>query len=106
MKLMQNQTADGSSSWVSAIPDAYNGIMNIYVAGNLGGGTLTIESLSPDGASVVPLSGGVFSSPEMKPVALGSTTLRATLVGATAPNVSVWIEPESVSLRKEIRSRT
>jgi len=105
MQLLSNQTVDGSSDWVPAIPDAYNGLINIYVAGDLGGGTVTIETLAPDGVTAIPLDGGEFTAATMRVQSAASAVLRATLSGATGADVSVWIEPESVDLRRIVRER-
>lgn len=105
MQLLDSQSSNGSSPWFHAVPDAYNGLLNIYVAGDFGEGVVKIEALAPDGATVIPLGGGEFTVPEMRVFSAASTVLRATVVGATDPSISVWVEVESVGLRRIIRER-
>lgn len=102
MQLLDNQTADGSSPWVAAISD---GLINVYVTGNLGSGTLTLEALAPDGTTAVPITDGSFTTAGVKVIQAASLALRATLSDATSPDVSVWVEGANVELRSTIRGR-
>ena len=105
MQLFENQIIDGSSAWTPAVPDAYNGLINIYVVGDLGGGTLRLEALAPDGLTAVPVSEGSFTGAGVKTISAASFTARVTLTGATAADVSVWLEVESVMLRALVWKR-
>jgi len=100
--IFENQTSDSLSTWNVIISEGY---INLYVVGDLGGGTLTIEALAPDGFSVVPVDGGAVTAAGMFLLEAASFAGRATLSGATAPDVSVYIEVENVELRKAVWGR-
>jgi len=99
--LFENQTADGSSAWAPIIS---TGLVNLYVSGDLGGGTLTIEALDP-GSNIVVVDGGVITTAGMHLIEAGSFKGRAVLTGSAAANVNAYIEVENVKTRLAVRLR-
>lgn len=103
IQLFNAQASNGSSAWASIIGD---GLINIYISGTMGGGTVTLEALAPDGSTYVACAGGAFTSAGLHVINAASFTGRVTLSGATSPSISVWIEPEATAERSTIRART
>lgn len=93
MQLFDGQTADGSSADFRYVGDNANGILNLYISGALGGGTLTLEARLPDGSGYVPVE--AFTATGMHMVRAASFVGRVTLSGATTPSVSAWIEGDT-----------
>jgi hypothetical protein len=80
-----NLTADGSTTAIQ-----FQGDGTIIVRGNLGGGTLSVES-SPKGVGdYVVEEDGTFTATGQKNIRIGPSDVRFTLAGATAPNVDVY----------------
>ena len=100
--LFENQTVDGSSAW---FPIISAGDINLYVSGDLGGGTLTIEALDPGGNTVL-VDGGTITATGLYLIEAGSFKGRATLAGSTGADVNVYIEVENVATRMSVRLRT
>lgn len=90
MNLLTNQAADGSSA-VALL----HGRANLYVVGTFGGGTLALEALAPDGVTYVPVNGVNLSAAGAFLIDRPPVAVRVTLSGATAADVSVWLEPET-----------
>lgn len=101
MLIVQTQIADGSTQEVIHIGSRQNGQLNIYVAGNLGGGTLTMEAKAPDNTfvPVQTLTVGMVS------LDLGPLAYRLTLAGATTPSFSAWAEDDSEYTQDLVRAR-
>ena len=87
--LFEGQTSDASSD---AITLTQPGDKFIIVEGNLGGGTLNIE-IANEGGDFVPMDGGDFTTVGARILFFipKSARIRATLTGATAPNLNVEI---------------
>lgn len=85
-KLFHGQAADGTSAPV--VID-HGRPFNVIVQGDLGGGTLTVEAVTPDGA--VPLEGGDFTAEGMRVIDADNFTLQVTLASSTNPDLNVWI---------------
>lgn len=100
MELLKNQAADGSSVTFAHFGGA-SGLLNLYVAGDLGGGTLTVEAEVPDESVFVPVA--EVTEPGMHVVSAAPFVGRITLAGATAPDVSVWVEAESDKATARVR---
>lgn len=100
MELFKNQTADGSSEAFAHFGGA-SGLHNLYVAGTLGGGTLTVEAETPDESGWVPVA--EITEPGLHVISAAPFVCRVTLAGATAPDVSVWVEAESAKVTARVR---
>lgn len=78
--------ADGQS--VGA--DFQGGIATFFATGTFGGATVTLQTLSPDGATWLPVFAGItaaglanFSAPAGK--------LRVAVTGSTTPSLQAWV---------------
>lgn len=93
MQVFTDQAADGSSEEFKH----YDGrrFINVWVSGDLGGGTIQIESQTPDGSAFIPLNGGDITEARMFTIEAAPFVGRLTLAGATAPNVNAWVEEDS-----------
>jgi len=100
MQVLDTLTADGSSDAFKHFGGA-SGLMNLYVAGNLGGGTLTLEAETPDESAYVPVA--EITDPGMHVVSAAPFVGRVTLTGGTSPSLSVWVEAEAASLSQRVR---
>jgi len=100
MELFKNQAADGSSATFAHFGGA-SGLLNFYVAGDLGGGTLTVEAEVPDESGFVPVA--EVTEPGLHVVSAAPFVGRVTLAGATTPDVSVWAEAESAKVTARVR---
>lgn len=100
--IFENNTLNISSPWLPVISQ---GTINLYVSGDLGGGILTMEALSPDGVSIVPVNGGIITAPGLFLLEAGSFAVRGTLTGSALADISVYIEVESVVTRMAVRRR-
>lgn len=101
MQIVSAQAADGSTQDVEHLGSRQNGMLNVYVSGNLGGGTLTLEAKTP-GGTYVPyqtLAVGLVS------LDLAPLVYRLTLTGATTPNFSAWAEDDSEFTQDTVRTR-
>ncbi len=104
MKVFDNQGADGNSAiFYPDVPNSITGKGLIYVSGNLGGGTITVEAELPDESAFVDVPGiaditatGAYSFD------LGPFVGRLVLTGATTPAVDAWVEFDGESLRNLI----
>ena len=87
--LFENQTADGSSDPVVLTQP---GDKFIIVEGNFGAGTLNIE-IANEGGAFVKMDGGDFTEDGARIMFIipKSAKIRATLTGATAPDLNVEI---------------
>ena len=94
----EGRTTNGASGWHALIA----GITNIYVYGDLGGGTLTLQALAPDDATAVDVEELAIG---LNTVDAASFVARVNLSGATDPNFSVIAERENVDLAKAVRVR-
>ncbi len=91
-KVFDNQTADGNSTTFKHLGSSR--VLNVYVAGSLGGGTVVVEAQTPDEAEWVPLAGGEIIEPGMHAVFAAPFVGRLSLSGATAASVDAWIETD------------
>ena len=88
-QVFTNQAADGHSD---AAPTR-GGIMELVVAGNLGGGTVQLEAYYPEVGEWVPVDGGTWTTAAVKVLDLGQRPcdLRYSLTGSTAASVKGFI---------------
>lgn len=99
MKVFSNQATDGSSE-----PFEYRGAgydMNVHVAGEMGGGTVAIEALCPDGSTWVPM-GDAIDAAGLYVLRAAPIRGRLTLSGATGADVSAWVEFDDNATRDRI----
>lgn len=87
--LFENQTSDASSD---AVVLTQSGDKYLIASGTFGGGVLNIE-ISNEGGDFVPIDGGDFIEPGARIMFSipKSAKIRATLSGATSPNIDVEI---------------
>lgn len=104
MNLFTNQAADGQSAAVMLKNPLSNRSM-LYVAGNFGGGTVTLETLAPDKVSWVPVEGVSLTAPGAVPLELTTSVVRLSLTGATTASVSGWIEDDSDATFQAVSAR-
>lgn len=102
MKVLDTLAADGSGADFSHLGFQMYGHMNLYVAGDLGGGTLTLEAKLPDGSGYVAVQ---TVNVGMTPIELSPAKCRLTLAGSTTPNVSAWAEFDSTYTQNQARGR-
>lgn len=87
-KVFDGQNADGNS----LVVDHGGGEVEIIVANNLGGGTVTAYAEFGAGNGYVPLDNGEWTEPLVKILrTVRPCKIRLTLSGATAPDVDAWI---------------
>jgi hypothetical protein len=98
MKLLDNQQTNGASSEYRH-PGK---MLNIYVAGNLGGGTVTVEAQLPDKSGWLPISGGVLESPGLHVLNAAPLTVRVSLSGADSPDLNVWAESDDTTTYRRV----
>jgi len=84
--LFSNQTTSAAGGAVS-FTDFDS---TLIVSGNFGGGTFTLEGLSPDG-SWVEIEGAQSTAPSIKSVSLSPMQIRAKLTGATNANLNAYL---------------
>jgi hypothetical protein len=101
MRLLNNQTENGASGEYRH-PGK---MLNIYVAGNLGGGTVTVEAQLPDKSGWLPISGGVLESPGLHLLNAAPLTVRVSLSGAASPDLNVWAESDDITTYKRVFQR-
>lgn len=99
-------TDDRSSLFKHFGEDGDHNYMNVYVAGNLGGGTITVEAQTPDGLSWVPVAGGEITVPGMHVIDAGPFIGSLNLVGATGASVNAWVESDSQAARDRVADAT
>lgn len=98
MKVFDNVVADGASA---AFPN-HEGKGNLYVSGNLGGGTITVEAKAPGEATWVPVEGVSITAAGMFVIDTAPAVFRLSLAGATTPAVNAWFESASSSVASRI----
>jgi hypothetical protein len=103
MQILSNLAADGASADFGYSGYTTRGHMNIYVAGSLGGGTLTLEAKLPDGTGYVPVQS--FTAAGMFVVEAAPAVLRLSLSGSMTPSVSAWVESDSGHTRGSLEGR-
>lgn len=101
MQIVSAQAANGSTPDFEYLGSRQNGKLNIYVTGDLGGGTLTLEAKAPNGVyvAVQTLTVGAVS------LDYAPAVFRLTLTGATAPSFSAYAEDDSEYTQDLIRGR-
>lgn len=67
-------------------------MMNIYVSGDFGGGTLTLEAISPNNVTFVPVKSITINGAGMYSLQAFPFRARVTLAGATNPLLSVYVQ--------------
>ncbi|UYF99327.1 hypothetical protein [Halomonas sp. GD1P12] len=101
MRLFSNQAENGTSGDYQH-PGK---LLNIYVAGNLGGGTLAVEAQLPDKSGWLPIAGGQLDSPGLHVLNAAPLTVRVRLSGAAAPSLDVWLESDGASTYRRVFKR-
>jgi hypothetical protein len=84
-------TANGSTDWVNVQPNQVRGnTFAIMADGTFGGGTIQLESARNESATAISLDDGSFTANFHKTLTSpGNIVYRATLSGATSPNLTV-----------------
>ncbi len=98
-QVFDGQSADGSSAEFAYRGARYD--MNVYVAGDLGGGSIAIEALCPDGTTWVSM-GDAIEGAGLYVLRAAPTRSRLTLSGATSPDVNAWVEFDDNDTRDRI----
>lgn len=86
-KIFNTQAVDGPSAEI-VHP---GGQFAVLVWGGLGGGTVTLEVLSIDGSTWVPDADNIWTAPGIKIISYPPTTIRLSLVGATAATLEAQV---------------
>lgn len=102
MKVFDGQAANGNSLEFK-IPSG-GALTNIWVAGNLGGGTVTVEAQAPDDATWVPINGGVMTEAQMITIESAPFVGRLTLTGSAGASVDAWVESDTYYWRKDVEA--
>lgn len=100
MQLFDNQAADGASDDFKYF-GGNSGLLNLYVAGDLAGGTLIVEAETPDESTYLPVA--EVSGPGMHVLSAAPFVGRVRLSGATGASLSVWAEAESARSVSRVR---
>lgn len=86
-KVFDGQSADGNSLTIE--PDVNKAL--VILTNNLGGGTVTVEALAPDG-EWIPVEGGTITAKGLFVIdAVKGVTYRLNLSGSTSPNLNGWL---------------
>ncbi|WP_237673695.1 hypothetical protein [Vreelandella profundi] len=101
MKLLSEQTENGVSSEYRH-PGK---MLNIYLAGSLGGGMLSVEAQLPDKSGWVTITGGELNSPGLHVLNAAPLTTRVRLSGAAAPSLNVWAEGDDNTTYRRVFAR-
>lgn len=99
--LFNNQTVDGVSAEFVGCPGSMQ--QNIYVSGNFGGGTATLEAMAPNG-DWVPIPGAQFTAPELGVIKSAPFRGRISLSGSTSPDINAWVEEDTTVVRTRVGS--
>lgn len=106
MKLLDHASGDTASvDFVHLGQGSTSGMLNLYIAGDIGGGQLIVEAKLPDGSGYVPIAGQTHTAAGMHVIEAGPFVGRVRLAGSTAPDLSVWQEPDSYKRRMEVAGR-
>lgn len=84
------QAADGASLVFRHL--GRGAALNVYLAGDLGGGQVIVEAQAPDGSDWVRMAGGVLTTPGMHVITAAPFVGRLRLEGAAAAALSAWVE--------------
>lgn len=87
--LLDAVTADGPSDPFEYMHDSKS--LNVYVTGNLGGGSITFEALAPNG-EWVPIAGDPIDAIGLYDMSGFPFVGRAVLSGSAAASVSVFVQ--------------
>ena len=99
-KIFNNQTTNGVSAQFKCF--GVRNVVNLYIAGSLGGGTITVEAETPDSTAWVPLAGGTISTPGLHVISAAPFVSRLSLAGSTGANVSAWVEIDDFVSRDRV----
>lgn len=86
------QETDGHSLPFLFMPNAAIGIGNIYIEGNLGGGTVIVKALAPNGQWIPVEDGRALTETGMHSIVAAPFIGKLTLDGATSPNINAWYQ--------------
>lgn len=89
MQIFTNQQSNGESDLFKNLVGS-TGRVNVYISGDLGGGTIQVQALTPDGSEWVPVTGGEITNPGLYVIDSGYFVGRLTFSGATTPSVNAW----------------
>lgn len=101
MQLFYGQSTDGASAEFKH-PDGSK-FLNVWVAGDLGGGTVWVEAQTPDGLEFVPLEGSSTTEAQMFTIEAAPFVGRLILSGSTGASVDAWVELESIAWSAKVR---
>lgn len=106
MQVFTNQAANGNSLlFAPSVPRLFTRFANIYVSGDMGGGTITIEAELPDASDFVTVSTSLsITATGMYILETGPFVGRLVLSGATTPDIDAWVEFEGDSVRDKIEA--
>jgi len=99
-QVFDNQAADGTSSTFKHLGSSR--VLNVYVAGTLGGGTVTVEAQTPDGERWVPVAGGSIDRPGMHAIFAAPFVGRLTLAGSTGASVYAYAETDDAEAQNRV----
>jgi len=94
MQIFNGQTEDGVSE-IFRVQRA-DELVNIWVSGDLGGGTVTVESLAPDGTTWVKVNGSEITEPLMITLEAPRFDARLRLADSTDANINAWAERDGI----------
>lgn len=101
-QVFTGQAADGVSQ--SFKYDGGGKALNVYLSNNLGGGTVTLEALLPDGSAWVSLPGISLTGAGLHVVLERAAPFigRLRLSGSTSASLDGWVEGDSASAYRRV----
>lgn len=107
MQVFTNQVTDADSPTFKHFGE--NGdyaLLNVYIAGTFGGGTVSVQAQLPDGSGWVTVGGGDITVAGMHVIDAGPFVGRLHLAGATSPSINAWVESDSTAVRDRVAAAT
>lgn len=92
-QVFNGQSADGNSTNFKHLGNSK--ALNIYVAGDLGGGTVTVQAQTPDESGWIMVAGGEFTAAGMHSVFSAPFVGRLVLSGSAGASVDAYIESDN-----------
>lgn len=105
MRVFTHQTADGASEPFLSTPSGFNPYTKIILANDLGGGTVTVEELSPNGFWVPVSTTVAMDAAGVYLIDSAPFYGRLVLTGATGAKLSAWVQNYADALASAQQAR-
>ena len=99
MNVFENQSSNGDSTVFYHVAQGTE-ILHAYVEGNLGGGTLTLNAISPNGTTVSVAGAEEITTTGLKLIEAVSFEGFFTLSGSSGADLTVYVENEYDALNR------